>query len=191
MKSNMEDENKAKKIINGIIIIIIVTLVIVLGIIIYKNIQIKLNNDRFNTYIKNNNYQKNENGIYTKTINTENGNTIYQAIIDQYLLTKQQTTSTDTKFTSIITSYKLDGTIETSYKLEGYTSDGNIGTLYQKSTYKNNEFKCEIINNNGFKTQCPKMKEEAQKFEKEINEIFEENNINVKYITLKDKNAVE
>ena len=92
----MEDENKAKKIINRIIILIIITLVIVLGIIIYKNIQAKLNNDRFNTYIKNNNYKKDENGIYTKTINTENGNTIYQAIIDQYLLTKEQTTSTDT-----------------------------------------------------------------------------------------------
>ena len=31
------------------------------------------------------------------------------------------------------------------------------------------------------------MKQEAQKFEKEINKIFEDNNINVKYITLKDK----
>ena len=35
------------------------------------------------------------------------------------------------------------------------------------------------------------MKQEAQKFEKEINKIFEDNNINVKYITLKDKNAIE
>lgn len=187
----MEDENKAKKIINRIIILIIITLVIVLGIIIYKNIQAKLNNDRFNTYIKNNNYKKDENGIYTKTINTENGNTIYQAIIDQYLLTKEQTTSTDTEFTSIVISYKQDGTIETSYKLEGYNQEGEIGTLYQKGTYKNNDFKCEIVNNNGFKTQCPKMKQEAQKFEKEIKKIFEDNNINVKYITLKDKNAIE
>ena len=39
----MEDENKAKKIINRTIIIIIIALALVIGIIIYKNIQIKIN----------------------------------------------------------------------------------------------------------------------------------------------------
>ncbi len=187
----MEDENKAKKIINRTIIIIIIALALVIGIIIYKNIQIKINNDRFTTYIKNNNYKKDENGIYTKTTTSGNESTTYQAIIDQYLLTKEKKTSTNTEVTSIVISYKQDGTIETSYKLEGYNQEGEIGTLYQKGTYKNNDFKCEIINNSGFKTQCPQMKQEAQKFEKEINKIFEDNNINVKYITLKDKNAIE
>ena len=89
----MEDENKAKKIINRTIIIIIIALALVIGIIIYKNIQIKINNDRFTTYIKNNNYKKDENGIYTKTTTSGNESTTYQAIIDQYLLTKEKKTS--------------------------------------------------------------------------------------------------
>ena len=43
--------------------------------------------------------------------------------------------------------------------------------------------------NNDFETQCPTMKKEAQEFDKEVKQIFENNDINLKYITLKDKNS--
>ena len=33
------------------------------------------------------------------------------------------------------------------------------------------------------------MREKAQQFNNEVNKIFEDNNININYITLKDKNA--
>ena len=188
MEDKMEDENKAKKIINITIAIIITALIIVIGIIVYKNIMQKINNDRFTTYLKENKFKQNEDNIYTKTENTHNKQTTYQAIIDEYLLTKEESKSTDTEFTSITAYYKKDGTIETTYKLEGYNKDGEIGTLYQKGSYKNGNFTCQIISNNKFKTKCPEMKKEAQEFEKEVNQILENNNINIKYITLKDKN---
>lgn len=186
----MVNENKSKKIINTIIIIIVIVIVIVIGILIYKNIQQKINNDRFIKYIENNNYQQGENGIYTKTINGDNEQITYKVIVDQYLLTKEKSKSLSTEYTSIIANYKQDGTIEIIYKLEGYNSEGNIGTIYQKGTYKNDKFTCQIITNSNFETKCQEMKEEAQDFEQEVNKIFEDNNINVKYVTLKDQNAV-
>lgn len=182
------NEKKIKRIINLIILIITLILIGVLCIIGYKHYQQKINNNKFIMYLKNSNYKKNNN-IYTKTINNGNEKTIYQAIIDQYLLTKEKSTSTKTKFTSMVVSFKQDNTIEVNYKLEGYNKSGAIGTLYQKGTYKNNKFDCQIINNNDFETQCPTMKKEAQQFEKEVKQIFKDNAINIKYITLKDNNS--
>lgn len=183
------NEKKVKRIINLIIGIIAIILIIILCIIGYNHHLQKVNNNKFTTYLENNNYKKDENNIYTKTIDNGNEKTTYQAIIDQYLLTKEKSTSTDTKFTSITTSFKQDGTIEIAYKLEGYNSEGSVGTLYQKGTYKDDKFDCQIVNNNDFETQCPTMKKEAQEFDKEVKQIFENNDINLKYITLKDKNS--
>lgn len=185
----MEDENKAKKIINMTILIISIALIIVISIIVYTKIMQKINNDKFTSYIINNNYTKNEDGIYTKKIDQNDTTITYQAIIDQYLLSKNDITINNNGLTNITVGYKLDGTIEISYTLEGHNNN-QTAVLHQKGTYKNNEFKCEIINNNGLQTQCQQMKKRAQNFEKEINQIFESNNINSKYITLKDKNAV-
>ena len=186
----MVNENKNKKIINMIIIIIIIVIVIVIGIFLYKSIQQKINNDRFIKYIENSNYHQGKNGIYTKTINGNNEQITYKVIFDQYLLTKEKSKSLSTEYISTITNYKQDGTIEIIYKLEGYNSEGIVGTIYQKGTYKNGKFTCQIITNSNFETKCQEMKKEAQDFEQEINKIFEDNNINVKYVTLKDKNAV-
>ncbi len=186
----MEDENKAKKIINIIIAVLIIATITVIGIIVYQKIMQNINNDRFTSYINENNFKKDSDGIYTKTTNNGDEKTTYQALIDQYLLSKAVINTSNTQVLNIEAGYKQDGTIEISYKLEGYNSNHEIGTLYQKGTYKNGEFKCQIISNNGFKTTCPDMKKEAQAFEKEINQIFEKNNINVKYITLKDPNAI-
>lgn len=181
----MEDENKIKQKIHIIIAIIAVIIIIIIGIIIFINIQQKINNDRFTSYIKNNNYKKDNTGIYTK----QNDQTTYKAIYDTYLLFKETSSSTNTSFTSIATGYQKDGTIEVKYKEEGYNQNDEISTLYQKGTYKNGEFTCKIINNNGLKTQCPTMKEKAQEFENEVKKILKDNNIKVNYITLEDKNA--
>ena len=183
------NEKKIKRIINFIIVIIALILIGVLCIIGYNHQQQKINNNNFTTYLKNNDYKKDNNNIYTKTIENGNEKTTYQAIIDQYLLTKEKSISTDTQYISMTTSFKHDGTIEIAYKLEGYNKEGTIGTLYQKGTYKNNEFDCQIVNNNDFETQCPTMKKEAQEFDKEVKQIFQDNDINLKYITLKDKNS--
>lgn len=183
------NEKKVKKIINIIIAIIVLALIVVIGIMFYRNHLQTVNNNKFTTYLENNNYQKDENNIYTKTIDSGDEQITYQAIIDQYLLTKDKSTSTDTKVTSITTSFKQDGTIEITYKLEGYNTEGEVGTLYQKGTYKDDEFDCQIVNNNGFDTQCPEMKKEAQEFNDEVKQIFEDNDIDVNYVTLKDENA--
>lgn len=185
----MEDENKIKKIMHIIIAIIILIIVIIVGIIIYRNIQQKINNDRFTSYVEKNNYKKDNTGVYVKETSTQNDKTTYKAIYDTYLLFKESSTSTDTDFTSITTGYQKDGTIEVTYRLEGYNKNEEIGTLYQKGTYKNGKFTCEIVSNNEFETQCPEMREKAQEFNNEVNKIFEDNNININYITLKDKNA--
>ena len=65
------NEKKIKGIINLIIVIITLILIGVLCIIGYKHYQQKINNNKFTTYLKNNNYKKDNNDIYTKTIENE------------------------------------------------------------------------------------------------------------------------
>lgn len=184
----MEDENNIKKKIHLIIAIIATIIIIIIGIVIYINIQQKINNDRFISYIEKNNFKKDNTGVYVKSSSSQDNDTTYKAIYDNYLIFKETSTAS-TDFTSITTGYQKDGTIEVTYRLEGYNKNHEIGTLYQKGTYKDGQFTCEIVSNNDFKTQCPEMKEKAQEFNNEVNKILEDNNIDINYITLKDKNA--
>ena len=52
------NEKKVKKIINIIIAIIVLALIVVIGIMFYRNHLQTVNNNKFTTYLENNNYQK-------------------------------------------------------------------------------------------------------------------------------------
>lgn len=171
--------NRPSKIILGIVALIIIAIA---SFIIYKNYQEQTNTNSFKTYLTDNGYEKEEDGIYTKETNENSHTENYKAFFEDYLLYYSNMTSTNKEVTNISLGYKQDGSVDVTYKLEGYTNSNDVGTLYQKGTYKDGEFDCEIVTNGGFDTRCDVMKEEAENFYNETNQIFKNNNINIKYI---------
>lgn len=168
----MEEDYKSRKKAIKIICLIIILLIIIITIfILYINNSNKENTNNFYTYLEENNYKKDSEGIYTKKTTNGNITTTERAISNKYLFEKS-ISENDTNYTSINLFYTNDKTIEIMYQVEGYDLDNNYGVLYQKGTYKNGDFKCEIVTNQNFQTQCTKMKEEAQKYEKKINQII-------------------
>lgn len=184
----MEDENKVKKTFTYVIVALIIAIIIVTIIFIYKTWQTSQNNERLYNYLKNNNYTQNDDGIYFKTIKEGNITTTDKAISSEYLFARDILTET-TNYTTVSLEYKNDKTITINYQIEGYDKNNNYGILFQKGTYKNNKFKCEIITNKDFDTKCDVMKKAAQDYEKEINEILNKQNINSKYINIKTKQS--
>ena len=171
--------------------IIITAISITLGIIIififliYMNNSEEKNVNNFNTYLKENNYKKDENGIYSKTNTKDNITTTEKAISNKYPLVKNITENKD-NYTSLTLLYTNDEIIEIKYQVEGYDQNEEYGVLVQQGTYKNGDFKCEIVTNKNFQTNCKYMKTEAQKYEKEINEIIKKYDINLKNIKIKN-----
>lgn len=186
----MEDENKVKKIFTYIIIILIIAIIIVTIIFIYRKWQTSQNNERLYNYLKDNNYTKNDDGIYFKTVKEGNTTTTDKAVSSEYLFARDTLTET-TNYTTISLEYKNDKTIEIDYQIEGYDKNNNYGILFQKGTYKDSDFKCEIVTNIDFETKCDVMKKAAQDYEKEINKILNQQNINPKYIDIKTKKSAK
>ena len=77
-----------------------------------------INNDRFTSYINENKFKKDSDGIYTKTTNNGDEKTTYQALIDQYLLSKAVINTSNTQVLNIEAGYKQDCTIETIHPLQ-------------------------------------------------------------------------
>lgn len=179
----MEDYTKVKKIIKLIVILVILIVAIAIGVIFYQNSQKTNSKNNLDDYLTAQNYTKDENGVsYIKKLN-DNKNTTYRALYGDYVLFKEYTGENDEGTYTIGIGYTKDKTVEITFRLEGYNNN-EISTIYQKGTYKNNKFECEIITNNGFDTQCKLMQQEAKEFEKEANEIIEKNKINPKYINI-------
>ena len=180
----MEDYTKVKKIIKLIVILVILIVAIAIGVIFYQNSQKTNSKNNLDDYLTAQNYTKDENGVsYIKKLN-DNKNTTYRALYGDYILFKEYSNESDNSYYTINIGYKTDKTVEITYRMEGLTKDNEVGLIYQKGTYKNNEFKCEIVNNHGFDTQCNLMKVEAQNFKKEIDEILKRYKINAKNITI-------
>ena len=111
----MEDENKLRTIFKTIIIILIIIGVIVAGVVIYNNWQNKQNNERLLTYLKENNYNQNEDGIYYKTKKEGNTTTTDKAISNEYLFSRDTLDENDNYITMSV-EYKKDITIEVHIK---------------------------------------------------------------------------
>lgn len=180
----MEDYLKIKKIIKYILIIIVIIVIIVSGFLFYRNKQKESSEANFTDYLNAQEYTKtNDDVTYIKKLNDKQ-NTTYRALYGDYILFKEYSNESDNSYSTIAVGYTKDGTVEITYKMEGINSKNEIATIYQKGTYKNNDFKCEIVNNNGFDTQCNVMKKEAESFYDEITKILKQYNINSKYITI-------
>ncbi len=186
----MEDENKVKTVFRAIIIFLIIAIIIIIGIQIYNNWQNKQNNERLYNYLDKNNYKQNEDGIYYKTKKSGNTTVTDKAISSEYLFSRD--TLTEAKnYTTMSVQYKKNKTIKITYQIEGFDQNNNYGILFQKGTYKNGKFNCEIVTNIDFKTKCNLMKKEAQKYEKEINNILKSQNINPSHIKIKTKKSAK
>ena len=180
----MEDYLKIKQIIKYILIIIVIIVIIVSGFLFYRNKQKESSEANFTDYLNAQEYTKTNDGVtYIKKLNDKQ-NTIYRALYGDYILFKEYSNESDNSYSTINIGYKTDGTVEITYRMEGLTKDNEVGMIYQTGTYKNNDFKCEIVNNHGFDTQCNLMKVEAQNFKKEIDEILKRYKINAKNITI-------
>lgn len=186
----MEDENKVKTVFKFIITFLIIAIIIVIGIQIYNSWQNKQNNERLYNYLKENKYKQNENGIYYKTEKKGNTTITDKAISSEYLFSRD-TLKEEKNYTTISLQYKKNKTIKITYQIEGFDQNNNYGILFQKGTYKNGKFNCEIITNIDFKTKCDVMKQEAQKYEKEINNLLKSQNINPNHIKIKTKKSAK
>lgn len=172
----MDDElkiKKIKKIIRLIIIIFILIVSISVGIYYYHKHLIKVNTERFEKYITNNNY--------SSDINDEIYYTLYT---DGHILTK--TTKLDENVNSNVSvSYDNDGKISGTLELYGTNIYGNVGVSYLKSTYQSKKFDCEFISNKGFTAKCNILKTKSEEFEKEMKDIFKNSKTKAKYINTK------
>lgn len=179
----MEDYQLRKKTIIITCISIIAIIIIISLILIFINNSSKENTNNFYTYLEENNFKKDENGVYTKKTTNGNTTTTERAVSNKYLFEKSITENND-NYTSLNLFYTNDKTIEIMYQVEGYDQNNEYGVLFQKGTYKNGDFKCEIVTNKNFKTNCKYMKTEAQKYEKEINQIIDKYDINPSNINM-------
>lgn len=178
-----EHLNNIKKIKTAIFIVIAIIIIAILLFVFYNNWHQKESTNNFYNYLEKNDYQKNEEGIYTKKTTNGNTTTTNRILLNDYLFEKSISKNED-NYTSLSLFYKKDKEIEIVYQVEGYDQDNKYGVLYQKGTYKNGEFTCEIVTNQNFKTECEYMKNEAEKYETEINQILKDNNIDIDNIQL-------
>lgn len=186
----MEDENKIKKIMKIILIVIILIAIGAIGIFIYNKYQTQANTNKFNNYLKNNNYQKNDEGIYYKT-NTNNKITTTDKAGSKEYIFARTTSEEGTNYITTTIEYKKDESIDITYQIEGYAPNGNYGILFQEGTYTKEKFDCKIVTNVGFDTECDTMKKQAKDYEKEIENILNQNKINTKYIKINNKNETQ
>ncbi len=181
----MEDDNKVKKILTYIKIIIIFTIIICIGIFAFIKIENKINNNNLYNYLNKNNYKTNEDKIYYKKIDES---ITEKALSNDYIFSKEIRKQNE-KTSVTILNYKKDNSIFISYQEDGFDNNGNYGISYQEGTYKNKKFKCKIITNNNQTQQCSTMKTQAENYYKEIQDILNNNKINLKFVNIKTKNA--
>ena len=178
-----EDYQARKKTIIITCISIIAFIIIISLIIIFINNSNKQNTNNFYTYLKENNFKQDADGTYTKTTTNSNKTITEKAVSNEYLFEKS-ITENNNNYVSLNLFYKNDKTIEIMYQVEGYDQDNKYGVLFQKGTYKNGNFNCEIVTNKNFQTNCKYMKTEAQKYEQEINQIIDKYNIDPTNVNL-------
>ena len=165
----MKEGKKIVKIIRWTVFLFILIFASIICIYFLNKHLVNTNTEKFKNYI-NKNYELNP---------TKN---IYYSIFDNdYILTKTSKISSETN-SLIYVSYKKDGTIIGGLELYGINSYGTQGISYLKSTYKNKKFDCKIITSVGLEAKCNLLKQETDKFEKEMKDIFKKSKTNPKFI---------
>ncbi|MBR3199272.1 MAG: sigma factor regulator N-terminal domain-containing protein [Bacilli bacterium] len=166
----MENEEKIKRIVRIIIISFIIIIAIIIGLHYLNKYLTKTNTKRFEKYLEDNNYS------------TDPNDEIYYTILkDDHILTK--TTKLSEEQNSLIyVNYDSNGDITGTLELYGINAYGKQGISYLKSTYKNKKFDCQIITSAGLEAKCNLLKQETDKFEKEMKQILKKSKVNPKLI---------
>lgn len=177
----MEDENRGKVVI--IIIGVVVAIALIIGIVfaIYNAVMTNKNTDDFYSYLLKEGYKDNGDGTYTKTIDKDEQNIQYLFTKTSFVISKEITDNNETPM-SILLTYKSNSEVEGSLEIYGNNPSGVYGSTLQTSTYKNNDFQCDILIDKGFGSKCDILKEETDKFAEEVNDLLEHSNTQAKYI---------
>lgn len=180
----MVDENKFLKVLNIVKIVVIVAIVVGILFYVFMSVIQKVNTDRFYNYLKKENYKLDKYNIYVLETKKDNVTTTYQALANNYFLSKTTVETDDNGYLTRITlNYKKNKTIDIDYIYEGMNNNNSLDILIQKGTYKNGKLtKCKVINGNNLDTKCPEMRKNAKNYLTEINNILEKNKINTKYV---------
>jgi len=168
-----------------IFIIIIFIALVLIGIYFFGKIK---NENNLKNYLNENGY-KYEGQTYYKTSNENDGQTTYTInyifSIKANNFTKVIDSSSNQAKENIQLKYNGTKIINIFYYTESY-SDGSISSISQSAEYNmnNGEYKCELENINGdIKSQCPKIKKEAELFSDEVKKMLDEANINELFTT--------
>ncbi len=172
----MEDKSTSQlvfKIIKGIILILI------LGVIVFLIFYFMShgNSQKIKDYFQENQYTLNDD-TWTKSINNTDNNqtTSINYIYNTKLNIFTKNTDTASEDTRLYFSSQYDGKNILNITLDTTIIGENSCKSIQSATYnyKNKKFNCEIISTKGkCETMCDKLKEEAENFSKEIQNIIE------------------
>ena len=161
----MKYDEKNKKIIKLIILLINISFIILIATLIYLNIT---KTNKLKSNLKNNKYKIDYiDNIYKKTLKKNNINTSFKFNIKTNQLTKSiHENSQFINKTIVLTNQKE--AVELNYT----SFDTNGCKIKQKATF-NKEFKCEInyINKKECTSKCDEILKEIKQFKKEYNKI--------------------
>ncbi len=166
----MENEIKVKKIVRIIIITFIIIIAVIIGIYFFNQHLIKVNTQKFEKYLKDNNYS------------TDPTDDLYYTVLENNHILTKTTKLSEQQNSLIYVSYDSNGDITGGLELYGINSYGNQGISYLKSTYKKKKFDCKIVTSVGLEAKCNLLKQETEKFEKEMKSIFQNSKTNPKFI---------
>lgn len=183
----MEDrgtERIVKKTIIIIIAVLIIGVVIFAGSKLYKNYLTNKNTSLFTDVLTKQEFSKNNDGTYTKTIKNNNKMTeyIYTETTSSFLKNIEIINNNSSKFITL--NYKSNYIVEGTLQYHGFNKNNQYGNLLLSSSYniKNNKFKCNILTNDGFDIICNQLKNESIEMTKEIKSWAKNTNFEFKYI---------
>jgi len=175
----MEDTNiKWLKCFKIIIIVLIILIVSIVGFLYFMK---KVNTENFHNYLSENDYKKKD-GIYQKRIIDGEETLRYKALSKEFIISKEIAREDDDGYFDLSLQYEKNGNIKIGFQLEGFNKNNAYGILYQTGNYNDGKFDCKIVSGEGYDAKCDVMKKEAEKFNKQVQSIFEENHINAKFI---------
>lgn len=161
----MENKNTIKKAI--IIVVIIIFLLIVAGVLALVTIP-KMKQNKIKEYLTKNEYKLTDDNIYLKQTQENTDTTKYKYDIKNNYFSKYITNNRDNYQETVSINYKNDN-------IDIYYSYNEIGgcKLIQEGTYKDDNFKCNVISkNNNCNIKCDTMLEYTKEFKKEYENII-------------------
>lgn len=165
--------------------ILILTALIILAIIGFIFINVHINNNNLHKYINENNFTIDKYNSYTLVKKEENVSTTYQLLLEKAFITKTIITEDNDSVLKIGLTYNMNKTIDIEMEYSGLNNNNHYAIQAQTAQFKNNEFtNCKTILSNNFNSKCDLMKENAQNFSTEVENILSEYKINLNYLKL-------